>query len=172
MPVIVSLASWCPEDEDLDTWPRGRAGHRSTRTFAHLSPARKSLAGATVLDNHMLLPILDGLDERPQESRWVAIFRINEVLKEHAGNRPLPAGARTTWMPPGPGQPGRRAWPGSGVALGPRSASSSSRWHQRMWPTIFSGGAQDDEVAARRWDPVVARLGSDCPARQDTDHIL
>ena len=162
VPVIVSLASWCPEDEDLHTWLRGRLAIDYPNLRA-LVAGQKITRGRYLLDNHMLLPILDGLDELPQESRWVAIFRINEVLKEHPRGIVL-ACRRTDYLDAARPRATRKDEPARppvslraavGIVLQPLAPADVADYLQR--------GAQDDEVAARRWDPVVARLGSDCP---------
>ena len=82
VPVLVSLASWrYPAVQDLRTW----LVDRLTIDYDGLAEPAPSVTGKinlaeALLDNHLLLPILDGLDELPESVRSQAIDNINSAL--------------------------------------------------------------------------------------------
>ncbi|WP_247707044.1 NACHT domain-containing protein, partial [Streptomyces liliiviolaceus] len=82
VPVLVPLASWDPDREDLDLWLEQRLGI----DYPWLGdPGRTGTARAReLLDAGAILLVLDGLDEIPDRVRGRAIARINDAL----GHRP------------------------------------------------------------------------------------
>ena len=82
VPVLASLASWDPVNQDLHGW----LGTTLTTSYPDLTGAAPpgSVGGNSfeaLLEAGLILPILDGLDEIPEAVRPVAITRINKELK-------------------------------------------------------------------------------------------
>ncbi|WP_290061879.1 NACHT domain-containing protein [Amycolatopsis solani] len=77
VPVFLSLSSWDPVTESLDSW---LVQELSTHYSGEEQTPRALLA------HPGLLPVLDGLDELPEHLRRSAIGRINELL---VGDQPL-----------------------------------------------------------------------------------
>ena len=82
VPFLTSIASWNPKEQDLRGWladqllidhPALASIRRADRT----EPAQATALVATGL----ILPVLDGLDEIPEEVRGSAISRINDALR-------------------------------------------------------------------------------------------
>ena len=82
VPVLVSLASWRPAVEDLHTWLDRRLVIDYPILRARV-PGRKVSYVQALLEEHRILLLLDGLDERPKEERPDAIRKINEALSDH-----------------------------------------------------------------------------------------
>ncbi|MGW7548965.1 NACHT domain-containing protein [Streptomyces sp. NPDC054770] len=78
VPVLVSLASWDPDREDLDLWLEQRLGI----DYPWLSEPGRTGAnrGRELLDADAIMLVLDGLDEIPDRVRGRAIARINDAL--------------------------------------------------------------------------------------------
>nr|WSX75516.1 NACHT domain-containing protein [Streptomyces sp. NBC_00899] len=81
VPVLVPLASWDPDREDLDTWLEQRLGI----DYPWLSEAGRSgtSKGRELLDLGAIQLVLDGLDEIPDGVRGRAVTRINDTLGLH-----------------------------------------------------------------------------------------
>jgi hypothetical protein len=83
VPILLSLASWNLNDHpNLRTWLIAKLTerYRSVRASSHGSEIAE-----TLIDQCKIIPILDGLDEVPDELRGQAITSINTYLKsEHA----------------------------------------------------------------------------------------
>jgi NACHT domain len=101
VPVLVSLAGWDPDDddEDLATWLTRRLilNHQGLDEPAPPGAGAVSQARA-LLDQQLLLPILDGLDELPQALWRRAVTRLNDWLPPRQGlvvaAAPRPTGRR------------------------------------------------------------------------------
>ena len=76
-PVLLTLSSWDPPSESLLSWIRHQV---SDMHFAGRTEAAQKL-----LDQRLLIPILDGLDEIPESMRGDAVDAINEVLDRFPG---------------------------------------------------------------------------------------
>ena len=82
VPFLASIASWNPANQDLRDW-------LSTQLLVDypalgsplLSGMNESTQAAELLAAGLILPILDGLDEIPEEVRGPAISRINDALR-------------------------------------------------------------------------------------------
>ncbi|MGW2770748.1 NACHT domain-containing protein [Streptomyces sp. NPDC001275] len=86
VPVLVSLASWDPDRQDLRAW----LADRLALDHPDLCKPGPSEAGqgsrvAMLLDGGLLLPVLDGLDELPEAVRASAISKINDALDPGEG---------------------------------------------------------------------------------------
>jgi hypothetical protein len=81
VPILLSLASWNPAEQDLYSWIEHRL---VTDNVALAAPA---LAGSGVskalalLEARLILLVLDGLDEIPDVARGSAIARINDAMR-------------------------------------------------------------------------------------------
>ena len=88
VPVLLSMSSWDPSTESLSEW--------LTRRLSEDYPALRAAvfgpdAARSLVVHRKVLPILDGLDELPEEARPAIIVRLNET----AGD-PLALTCRTT----------------------------------------------------------------------------
>lgn len=153
VPVLVSLASWNPEEQDLLSWLR----HTLTTDNPWLRrPAPDRIISVTCVDalfeKGLILPILDGLDEIPDKGRASAIRRINGFLRP--GVRLVLSSRvdeyRTALQPPG--KVGETLRNGTGVVLEDLDAEATKVYLERD-----AGG----EVGIKRWEPVTAVLGTD-----------
>ena len=82
VPVLASVASWDPADQDLRDWLAAQL------LIDHPALAAPPPAGVTeptqaaaLLASGLVLPVLDGLDEIPERIRGRAISRINKALR-------------------------------------------------------------------------------------------
>ena len=86
VPVLVPLASWNPQEQDLHPWLVSRLA----TDYPGLREAISSPAGdisrlQALLDQKMLFLVLDGLDEIHQDIRSSAIAKVNEALRPAEG---------------------------------------------------------------------------------------
>ena len=156
VPVLVSLASWNPAEQDLHGWLRAQL------IIDHPAlSARTSLGGATLaqalLDARMILPILDGLDEIPDAVRGSAISRLNGALRPSEG---LVLTCRTEQYRDAVRPPG-------GVEVTLRAAAAIQLCV--LNPHDVSSYLREDAggpCMAARWDPVLAVLETGSPVGQ------
>jgi hypothetical protein len=82
VPILASVASWNPVDQDLWSWLSAQLLINYT-ALANPPPADRteSTRAAALLASGLILPILDGLDEIEEQYRGPAITRINDVLR-------------------------------------------------------------------------------------------
>ncbi len=78
IPVLLSLSAWDPVADDLDTF--------TVRTLAAAHYAGAERIPRALLEQNVIFPVLDGLDELPEHLRRRALSRINATL---AGNRQI-----------------------------------------------------------------------------------
>jgi len=158
VPVLVPLASWNPQEQDLHPWLVSRLA----TDYPGLREAVSSPSGDTsrlraLLDQKMLFLVLDGLDEIPRDLRGSAIVKVNAALRPAEGvvlsSR---ADEYRQAVDPGNGRPVRLQG-AAGVKL-----------HDLDAADIRSYLCQDSRTlaAAARWDPVLAMLGNTGPIRQ------
>lgn len=78
VPVLLSLSSWNPRRETLKAWLHKRISEdcSALRDAASYGPT----AIMDLIDNGMIMPILDGLDELPTGCLPEALRRINQAL--------------------------------------------------------------------------------------------
>lgn len=156
VPALLSLASWNPAAEDLRTWFLGQLAISHPGLSARVPGAGADMSlGQALLARHLVMPVLDGLDEIPQSVRGRALDRLNEGL--HSGDQ-LVVAARTddyrrAVHPTGALSVKLRA--AAGVTLGDPSPEAVRRYLERE-----AGGPS---AAADRWAPVLARLGDASP---------
>ncbi|MFF8945171.1 hypothetical protein ACF1A5_23395 [Streptomyces sp. NPDC014864] len=77
VPVLLSAASWDPLDEPLDDWIVGTVAAEYFHGHGEIPRA--------LLSRGKLLPVLDGLDEMPEQARRGAVSAINEGSGERQG---------------------------------------------------------------------------------------
>jgi hypothetical protein len=157
VPFLTSIASWNPAEQDLRDWLgaqllidhpalAGRPTDRAAPTHA-----------AALLASGLILPVLDGLDEIPDEVRGRAISRINDALRpgEHVVVTSRVRQYRDAVRP------------GQGIEVTLRGAAAIEL--RPLDVTVVRAYLCDDAagpVAKARWDPVFAVLGTDAPAGQ------
>ncbi len=169
VPVLVPLAAWNPVDDDLATW----LARRLTLDHPGLAAPAPPEAGATsraraLLDHRLLLPILDGLDELPDQLVGRAITRLNSALPpgqalvlasrtaayRHATTDPAPQAAPQHQAR---GSVPVRLWDAAGITLRP------------LAPVDVRGYLRRDAATpamAHRWNPVLAALDTPTPVGQ------
>jgi hypothetical protein len=154
VPVLMPLASWNPEEDDLRTWMvRWLITERSGLAGFAKAGTRDSLARA-LLDAGLILPVLDGLDEIPEAARAPAIARINDGMR-----------------------------PGQSLVLAARTEDYRAAVRSAAGPQVLLTGAAGIELcplvgdvvanylrdsaggpeAARRWDPIIFTLSRKRP---------
>ena len=82
VPFLVSVASWNPTEQDLRDW-LGTQLLIDHPALAGPPPEgmTEPTQAAALLASGLILPILDGLDEIPEQVRGPAISRINDALR-------------------------------------------------------------------------------------------
>ncbi|MFF4232459.1 NACHT domain-containing protein [Streptomyces sp. NPDC001820] len=158
VPVIFSLASWNPFGQGLYEWmaaclvrdypgleqPVSAPGRRGSVTRAR-----------ALLDERMILPILDGLDELSSASRSAALDAINGSLTPGQG---VIVSSRTREYREAAAADGRisiKLAGAAGIELQPLDADAVDSYLVRD-----AGG---DASALSRWEPVAQQLGADSP---------
>jgi hypothetical protein len=152
VPMLAPLASWNPQDQDLHSWLAAQLTIDHPALAAPAPPeAGQGTRIAALLAARLVLPILDGLDEIPNADRGPAITRINEALRpgEHLVVTCRTQEYRDAVRPPSGAEATLRA--AAAVQLCPLDIGAVGRY------------LRDDAVgpvAAARWDPVMAALGT------------
>lgn len=75
VPVLLNASSWDPVSQDLREW--------IVTTLAGTYYGGQRRLPQSLVDNDLVVPVLDGLDEIPETSRRIAIRRINEAIGAH-----------------------------------------------------------------------------------------
>ncbi len=155
VPILASIASWNPTDQDLRGWLAAQLMIDHPALAAAPPPGTEGpTQAAALLASGLVLSVLDGLDEIPEEIRGPAISRINDALRP--GER-LVVTCRT-----------QQYWdavrPEGGIEVTLRAAAAV-----QLCPLdkdAVRGYLCDDAggpAARARWDPVLAVLGTDAP---------
>ena len=86
VPVLVSLASWRPAEQDLTPWliEQLPLTYPILEKPAPPDTGKRNRAEA-LLANHLLIPVLDGLDELPKSVHGHAFHKISNWLRPGAG---------------------------------------------------------------------------------------
>ena len=157
VPVLLSIASWNPEeDRDLHQWIISAL---SADYPAHATPASTGGPGRrsriqTLVTGGCILPILDGLDEIPDALQALAISAINDSVRpgeQFILTSRTDAYARAV----------RPDW-GTEITLRGATAVLLCPLDTEAVATYLRTDAGGPSGAAR-WDPVLARLGADGP---------
>jgi hypothetical protein len=157
VPILASLASWNPAEQNLDRWLTTQlvTDHPALGAAAPGKNAH-SLAEALIAAS-LITPILDGLDEIPAQKRGRALSRINNTLRP--GTQLVVTSRKEEYQDATRPKDGvevkLRAT--AAVELRPLDAAAV-----REYLRDDSGGP----VTAARWDPVLAMLGTRAPAGQ------
>jgi hypothetical protein len=154
VPMLVPLASWDPSVQSLHEWliaklPTDYPGLRES-TPAVFGPVSRV---QMLLEDRLLLLILDGLDEMSDPVRGRAIEHINDALRPRDGivlSCRVEEYRRMVHPKEGPPALLRSA---AGVVLRELDTEAT-----RIYLRRDAGSA-----GAPRWDPVLARLGTDAP---------
>ena len=157
VPVLASLASWNPAENDLRGWLAAQLLIDHPALAAPPADREARTQAAALLNSGLILPILDGLDEISEHVRGGAISRINDALRP--GERVVVT-CRSQQYRDAIGPTG-----GAEVTL--RGAAAV-----RLRP-LDAGVARnyllDDAsgpVARARWEPVLKLVGSTAPVGQ------
>jgi hypothetical protein len=158
VPVLASMASWNPADQDL----RGWLGAQLAIDYPALANppsagVQDPTQAAALLASGLILPVLDGLDEIPEEVRGPAISRINDALRsgEQLVVTCRSQQYRDAIRPRGGVEVTLRA--AAAVQLRPLDGEAV-----RSYLCDDAGGP----VARARWEPVFAVLGTEAPIGQ------
>jgi hypothetical protein len=158
VPILASIASWDPADQDLQAWLATQLmiDHPA---LAAAPPAgrQESTQAAALLASELILMILDGLDEIPEEVRGPAIGRINDALRP---GQHLVLACRTreyqdAVKPEGGAEVTLQG--AAAVQLNPINADAVRGY---LCPATSSSRTK------ARWGPVLAVLGTAAPAGQ------
>ncbi len=158
VPILASVASWNPAEQDLRDWLVGQLmiDHPA---LASPPPADtdEPTQAAALLAAGLILPVLDGLDEISAEARGPAISRINDALRP--GER-LAVTCRT--------QPYLDAIrPENGIEVTLRAAAAVEL--QPLDADAVRDYLVEDAsgpVTKARWRPILDVLGTETPAGQ------
>jgi len=147
VPVLVSLASWNPQEQALYGWLEAQLA-AAYPGLTVPAPGGSGVSRArALLDAGLILPVLDGLDEIADTIRSASIARINDAVRP--GTR-LVVTARTTAyrrvVTPASGPQVRLAG-AAGIQLRPLDAAVTADYLRAS-----AGGPAD----AARWDPLLA----------------
>ena len=158
VPILVSIASWNPADQDLRSWLSDQLMiDHSALASAPPAGMDEPTRAAALLASGLILPILDGLDEVPEGVRGVAISRINDALRP-GESLLLTCRTQQYWEAIAPAHGLEVAFRGAAaVELRPLDAAA------------VRGYLYDDAAgpaAKARWNPVFAVLGTETPAGQ------
>ena len=82
VPFLASIASWNPAEQNLQVWLAAQlmTDHPSLADPPPVGMTEDTQAAA-LLTRGLILPVLDGLDELPDEIRGSAVSRINNALR-------------------------------------------------------------------------------------------
>lgn len=158
VPFLASVASWDPTAQDLRRW-LGVQLLTDHPALANTSSEgiQQSTQADALLASGLILPVLDGLDEIPDEVRGPAISRINDALRpgEQVMVTCRTRQFRDAVQPEG----------GVGVTL---RAAAAVQLRPLDADTVRDYLCDDaaGPVAKARWDPVLTVLGTEAPAGQ------
>ncbi len=152
VPMLFSLASWSPAEEDLRGWLAGQmtVDHPALGAPVPAGTVGGNRAGA-LLEHRLILPVLDGLDELP-EARWgLAIARISEAL--YPGEAVVVSSRTAAYK--------AAACPPQGA---PAKVRGAAVLELRPVDAATAGKYLLNATADRhRWEPVLRALGTPAP---------
>ncbi len=160
VPVLASLASWNPVEQGLADWLGDvlTTANPWLRRSVPDDPSRRNWAEVLLAD-HLLIPVLDGLDEIPEAGRTRAIDRINDWLALSMENHVVVSSRLVEYetMLHGVDQrrPITRLAGAAGIVLEALQPHHVQRYLER--------DAGDGPVAVQHWAPVVNQLGESSP---------
>ncbi|MGW1713170.1 NACHT domain-containing protein [Streptomyces sp. NPDC002156] len=155
VPVIFPIASWNPA-QGLESWMADRLTTDYPALRQHATEQDRQNAARALLDNRMILPILDGLDEIAPSIRSNALVAINAALPP---GRPVVLSSRSAEygeaLRPDTGVP-QRLNGAAGIVLEPLTRDVVAAYLRRD-----AGG--EGAPAADRWNPVLEQLTRHSP---------
>ncbi|MET8676018.1 NACHT domain-containing protein [Streptomyces sp. NPDC004647] len=165
VPVIFSLATWHPANQELEGWMADtlRQSHPALRTSA---PGTAAMPGSgpndlaqALMDARRILPILDGFDELPPALHALALDTLNQSLPP---KHPVILASRSTEYRAALTRPDTvvRLNGAAGIQLLPLPPPD----HAAAYLRRDAGGAHT--AAADRWNAVVSQLGTNTPLAQ------
>ena len=162
VPFLAPVASWDPCRQDLRNWLAARLviDHPALAGPPPADVAEPTQAAA-LLASGLILPVLDGLDEIPDQVRGPAISRINDALRP---GEQVVVTCRTQ-------QYRDAVRPQDGLEVTLRAAAAVQL--RPLDADAVRDYLSDDAagpVARARWAPVLAVLGTDAPGRAGTEH--
>ena len=159
VPILASIASWNPVDQDLRDWLAAQLlrDHPGLANPPPTGRTERTQADALLAD-HLILPVLDGLDEMPEQIRGPAIDRINDALRP---SERLVVTCRSAQyrdaIRPKDGPELRPVEAAAVIELRPLDLAAAHEYLRH--------GAPGPETRAR-WDRVFNRLGKKAPVRE------
>jgi hypothetical protein len=155
VPVLISMASWNPQEQDLNAWLA------ELLAVEHSALAAPGPGGATrateLLATGLILPILDGLDEIPAKVRGPAISKINDALRP--GQRAVVTCRTQEYH--------QAVRPANGPEVTLRGAAAIQLNPLEAEAVVdYLVADAGGPVARARWEPVVAALGTSAPVGQ------
>ncbi len=157
VPFLAPVASWDPSEQDLRGWLAARllVDHPALAATPPVGVPEPTQAAA-LLGMGLILPVLDGLDEIPDQLRGSAISRINDALRP---GEQLVMTCRT--------QPYRDAVrPPDGLQVTLRAAAVQVHSLDADAVRDYLTDDATGPVAQARWAPVLAVLGTEAPVAQ------
>ncbi|MEV6594567.1 NACHT domain-containing protein [Streptomyces acidicola] len=167
VPVIFPLASWDPDRRELDAWLAERLATdypglaAPAPTPATGGPGQVTSRARALLDQHLIIPLLDGLDELPAHTRAVALDAVNRTLPPGI---PLVLTSRTAEYRAAVDPPANAGVPvrlngAAGIELDAVAPEEAAVYLRRD-----AGG--EGTPSAERWRPVLELLPTDAPVGQ------
>jgi hypothetical protein len=156
VPILVPLASWNPARQDLHDWLVARLTIDHAALAREVGSRRISLISELLLER-LIMPVLDGLDEMPEEARGQAFARINDALQP---GEPVVVTCR--------GEPYRETVRSASGGLTTVRAAAVIELQPLEARTVADYLLEDagGPAASKRWDPVLATLGTQTPTGQ------
>jgi hypothetical protein len=154
VPILVSLASWNPVEQDLRSWLVGRLAIDHPGLAEPAPDGTGVSCGRALLEAGLIMAVLDGLDEIPDSQRGPAIARINDALLP--GQRLVLAARTAPYLAavrPAGGVEVRLTG-ATAIELRPLEAAVVARYLRDS-----AGGP----VGGARWDPVLATFTASDP---------
>jgi NACHT domain len=159
VPILVSMASWDPVGQDLREWLAAQLGRDHPALSGPPPPGRMERTQAeALLADYLILPVLDGLDEIPEQIRGPAIGKINDALRP--GERLVVTCRSEQYRDAIRPEGGRELRPveaAAAIELCPLDLAAAREY--------LSYGAPGPEARAR-WDRLFHRLGRKAPVRE------
>jgi hypothetical protein len=154
VPVLVPLASWDPASQGLHDWLAARLAVDYPALARSRSAPQSPVS--RLLEARLITPVLDGLDEMPEEVRGRAIAAISDVLRpgEPVVVTCRAADYRAAVLPPA----------GSGMTVRGAAAISLQTLDAGAVADYLRQGA--GPALSSRWQPVLADLGTGTPVSQ------
>jgi len=153
VPVFVPLTTWDPDHEDLRPWLEKSLAidyPPLARPFAADEDPRSVLDA--LFDERLIVPVLDGLDEMPDDLQHKAIVKINEAMDTAECPRQLLLTCRTDEFARAVGQHGHS------YKLDGAAAIKLCDLNPQQVARYLSDGGKD-----ARWAGVVKQLGRETP---------